>query len=184
MITPAALGIGGQTQGQNQRAAVEQGLNEEGAAELLYARGSHGQENNRRHTAPDIHPPGLNRGRPQKSTHQGGKKEVLSHTRLSYPQLRRQNDSGEGGDNTRGGEGAHNVFLHVNPVEQGGSRIGPHRVHPPSHGEMGGDNPQNHRQNAGVEGNDGEHADIGKVEAFEAHGHLAQDNLPPAGMPQ
>ena len=69
---PAALREAGKGDRNHQRGAVEQGLDEEGAAELLDTRDANGEDEHAAHRAPDVDPAWLDGGGAEEGAHHAG----------------------------------------------------------------------------------------------------------------
>src|SRR6185312_2034561 len=173
----------GKRDGDDQCRAVEQGLDEEGAAKQLDAGDADREYENAEYAAPDIDAPRLDRRRAEEGADQRRQQEVQADVRLADAQLRAEHAAGEAGNDARGDENADNISAHRNAVERGGFFISADGVNEAAERQPLADDPQNDCEPQHIEGRYGEVEHRRRVDGDEAARQVA-DNLAPAGVPK
>ena len=137
-----ALGVAGDADGDQQRHAVEQRLDAEGAAELLDAGDADREDGDADERAPDIDAAGLDRGRAEEGADQGRQQVFEADAGLADAQLRGEQHAGQRRQAARGDEGADDEAADRDAVERRGLRVGADGVEVAADRQVFEDDPQ------------------------------------------
>ena len=180
---PAALGETRKGDRDDEGRAVEQGLHEELAAELLNPRDADGQDRDAEHGAPDVDPARLDGRRAEEGADERRQQVVEADIRLPDPELRGEHAASEARDQRRGDEDADNVVAHRNTVQRRRLFVGADRVDMAAERQPLADNPESCSERENVKSRDRNAEDCGRVDRDEARRKRA-DELTSVGEPQ